>query len=61
MLFGSSVPSYTTSACWVLHRRLLAHAERCSWWVTDIYCADKNFNDIMALDAVQKLGILYAH
>jgi tetratricopeptide (TPR) repeat protein len=60
MLVGFLVPSYTTNAYWILQRRLLAHSERCSWWIRDINGADKNFNDIMALDAVQRLGLLYA-
>ena len=33
MVIGSSVPMNTTDAYWTLQRRLLPHAEQCSWWM----------------------------
>jgi tetratricopeptide (TPR) repeat protein len=59
MIVGSLVPKTTEKAYWVLQQRLLAHAERCSWWMSEIYGANKSFNDIMAPGAVHAIGMLY--
>ena len=59
MVVGSLVPSDTNKGYWVLQRRLLPHAERCSWWVVEIYSAEWRFDDAMAMDAMDMLGDLY--
>src|SRR5204863_296994 len=41
-------------------RRLLPHAERCSWWIGEIYGVGRTFDDIRAIDAMHMLGLLYA-
>ena len=60
MVVGSSVPGSTSRNYWVLQRRLLAHAERCSWWIGEIYGVGQSFDDIMAIDAMHMLCLLYA-
>ncbi|KAK3935396.1 hypothetical protein QBC46DRAFT_397584 [Diplogelasinospora grovesii] len=37
MVVGLSVTGSTSKDYWVLQRRLLPHAERCSWWIEEIY------------------------
>ncbi|KAM7209870.1 HET domain containing protein [Rhypophila decipiens] len=60
MVVGLSVPSSTTKDYWIIQRRLLPHAERCSWWMAEIYKARHSFDDTGAIDAMTMLGILYA-
>ena len=60
MVVGLSVPSSTIKDYWVAQRRLLPHAERCSWWIAEIYKALRSFDDTRAIDAMHMLGILYA-
>ena len=60
MVVGLSVPSSTSKDYWVLQRRLLPHAERCSWWIGEIYGVGRSFDDITAIDAMHMLGDLYA-
>ncbi|KAK3933659.1 hypothetical protein QBC46DRAFT_275340, partial [Diplogelasinospora grovesii] len=59
MVVGSSVPSSTSKDYWVLQRRLLPHAERCSWWIGEIYGVGRSFDDIMTINAMHMLGALY--
>ena len=60
MVVGSSVPSSTSKDYWVVQRRLLPHAERCSWWIGEIYGGRRSFDDITTIDAMHMLGTLYA-
>jgi tetratricopeptide (TPR) repeat protein len=60
MVVGSSVPSSTSKDYWVVQRRLLPHAERCSWWIGEIYKAGRSLDDRRAIDAMHMLGLLYA-
>jgi tetratricopeptide (TPR) repeat protein len=60
MAVGSSVPSSTSKDYWVVQRRLLPHAERCSWWIGEIYRGGRRFDDITTIDAMHMLGLLYA-
>src|SRR4051812_34454282 len=59
MVVGSSVPSRTSKDFWVVQRRLLPHAERCSRWIGEIYRAGQSFDGTMAIDAIYSLGNLY--
>ncbi|KAM7211415.1 hypothetical protein V8F06_013193, partial [Rhypophila decipiens] len=59
MVAGLSVPSRTIKDYWVIQRRLLPHAERCSWWIAEIYKARRSFADTGAIDAMHMLGLLY--
>jgi tetratricopeptide (TPR) repeat protein len=62
MVIGSLVPDPSTSKDhWVVQRRLLPHAERCSWWIAEIYKAKRSIDDIEAIGAMNSLGILYAN
>ncbi|KAK4031668.1 hypothetical protein C8A01DRAFT_51327 [Parachaetomium inaequale] len=60
MVVGSSVPSSTSKDYWVVQRRLLPHAERCSWWIGEIYGVGRSFDDTAAIDAMHMLGDLYS-
>ena len=60
LLVGFSVPSRTTKDYWVVLRRLLPHAERCSWWIGEIYREGRSFDDKTVLGAMNRLGYLYA-
>ncbi|KAL2016677.1 hypothetical protein VTK56DRAFT_3179 [Thermocarpiscus australiensis] len=60
MVVGSSVPSSTSKDYWVVQRRLIPHAERCSWWIGEIYRAGRSFDDTTAIGAMHWLGVLYA-
>ena len=60
MVVGFSVPSSTSKDYWMLQRRLLPHAERCSWWMGEICGAEWNFDDTITTDAIHMLGHLYA-
>jgi tetratricopeptide (TPR) repeat protein len=60
MVVGLSVPRRTSKDYWVVQRRLLPHAERCSWWIAEIYKAGRSFDDTTAIDAMHMLGLLYA-
>ncbi|KAK5653385.1 hypothetical protein OQA88_8870 [Cercophora sp. LCS_1] len=59
MVVGLSVPSSTSKEYWVVQRRLLPHAERCSWWIAEIYKPRRSFDDTRAIDAMHMLGNLY--
>ncbi|KAK4100763.1 hypothetical protein N658DRAFT_94706 [Parathielavia hyrcaniae] len=59
IVVGSSVPSSTSKDYWVVQRRLLPHAERCLWWIGEMYKAGRAFDDTRAIDAMQMLGLLY--
>ncbi|KAK4206258.1 P-loop containing nucleoside triphosphate hydrolase protein, partial [Rhypophila decipiens] len=59
MVVGLSVPSSTTKDYWIIQRRLLPHAERCSWWIAEMYNARRIFDDSRAIDAMHMLGNLY--
>ncbi len=58
MVIGSSVPIKTTDAYWVLQRRLLPHAEQCSWWMGQICDSQWSVEEAL-MDAMHMLGILY--
>ena len=60
MVVGLSVPSCTSKNYWVVQRRLLPHAERCSWWIAEMYKAGRSFDDRRAIKAMHMLGNLYA-
>src|SRR5437762_4690933 len=60
MVVGLSVPSSTSKDYWVMQRRLLPHAERCSWWIGEIYRVGRSFDDITAMNAMHMLGDLYS-
>ncbi|KAM7213696.1 hypothetical protein V8F06_010895, partial [Rhypophila decipiens] len=60
MVVGLSVPSSTIKDYWIMQRRLLPHAERCSWWMAEIYKVRHSFDDTGAIDAMNMLGNLYA-
>ncbi|KAH6633953.1 hypothetical protein B0J18DRAFT_414818 [Chaetomium sp. MPI-SDFR-AT-0129] len=57
-VIGSSVPINTTDADWRLQRRLLPHAEQCSWWMGQISGTEWSMEEAL-LDAMQMLGSLY--
>ncbi len=62
VIVGSMVPSSTTKDYWVLQRRLLLHAEQCSWWIGEIDKANeggRSFVDISVAGAMHNLAILY--
>ncbi len=62
-IVGSMVPSSNTKDYWVLQRRLLLHAEQCSWWMGEIDKANeggRSFVDIPVADAMNSLAILYS-
>jgi len=59
MVIGSSVPMNTTDAYWILQRRLLPHAEQCSWWMGQICDGEWGMEEAL-VDAIQMLGILYS-
>ncbi len=62
MIVGSMVPHITTKGYWVLQRRLLLHAEQCSWWMGKIDKANeggRSFVDIPMVDAMHNLANLY--
>ncbi|VBB78499.1 Putative protein of unknown function [Podospora comata] len=56
---GFSVPDSKTEDYWVLQRRLLPHAERCSWWAGGFRGGESDFEGINTTDATHMLGILY--
>lgn len=60
MVVGLPVPSDTTKGYWVLQRRLLPHAERCAGWIGEIFKAEWALGDVMTINSVHMLGILYA-
>ncbi|KAM7210079.1 Tetratricopeptide repeat domain containing protein [Rhypophila decipiens] len=59
MVVGLSVLSSTIKYYWIIQRRLLPHAERCSWWMAEIHKARRSFDDTRAIDAMHTLGDLY--
>ncbi|KAK3347623.1 hypothetical protein B0H65DRAFT_424197, partial [Neurospora tetraspora] len=59
MLIGFSVSDCTTKNYWVLQRRLLPHAERCSWWMGELEGGEYNIADITIDHATHSLGNLY--
>jgi hypothetical protein len=59
MVIGMSVPMSTTNSYWLLQRRLLAHAERCSWWMGDLDGDEWGMEEAL-MEAVHMLGLLYA-
>jgi hypothetical protein len=50
---------FTSKDNWVAQRRLLPHAERCSWWIAEIYKAGRSYDDATSMDAMHILGNLY--
>ncbi|KAK4233637.1 acyl transferase/acyl hydrolase/lysophospholipase [Achaetomium macrosporum] len=60
MVIGSLVPMNTTEAYWILQRRLLPHAERCSWWMGQICGSEWSLDEASVINAVHSLGVLYA-
>ncbi|KAK3896647.1 acyl transferase/acyl hydrolase/lysophospholipase, partial [Staphylotrichum tortipilum] len=60
MVIGSSLPMNTTDAYWILQRRLLPHAEQCSWWMGQICDSEWGVEEAL-VDAIHMLGILYAN
>ncbi|SPQ22632.1 1f99ae8a-4da0-4fc0-93be-a6c3ebe73771 [Thermothielavioides terrestris] len=60
MVVGSSVPSSTKKDYWVGQRRLLPHAERCSYWIGEICGMGRSFEDAAAIHAMRMLGLLYS-
>jgi tetratricopeptide (TPR) repeat protein len=58
---GFLVPDQDSRDSWVVHRRLLPHAERCSWWIGEIYKEGWSFDDTTSLDAIHNLGNLFNH
>ncbi|KAK0741192.1 hypothetical protein B0T18DRAFT_419659 [Schizothecium vesticola] len=59
MVIGSSLPLHTSKDYWVLERRLLPHAERCSRWMGEMYGLGWGFNDPRNIDATLGFGHLY--
>jgi hypothetical protein len=59
MVIGMSVPRSTTNSYWLLQRRLLAHAERCSWWMGELDGDDCGMEEAL-MAVVHMLGPLYA-
>ena len=59
-IVGSSVPMSTSKDYWVLQRRLLAHVERCPWWMEEIYGLRWNLDDMVVIDSIHNLGLLYS-
>ena len=50
----------TSMDYWVLQRRLLAHMERLSWWMEEMYRRRWNLHDIVVIDSIHRLGLLYS-
>jgi tetratricopeptide (TPR) repeat protein len=59
MLVGLAVPDTTEKEFWVLRRRLIPHAERCSRRLGELGVADSNFDSATAADSIHNLGILF--
>ncbi|KAK4170949.1 hypothetical protein QBC36DRAFT_295822 [Triangularia setosa] len=59
MVVGFSVPDSATKDYWVLQRRLLPHAERCSWWAEGFRGGECDFEGINITNATHILGNLY--
>jgi tetratricopeptide (TPR) repeat protein len=60
IVVGMSVPMSTTDSYWILQRRLLAHAERCSWWIGQLRGDEWGMEEVL-MDAIHGLGILYVN
>jgi hypothetical protein len=67
-LVGWAVPDLKTEQDWVLQRRLLPHADRCSYWILveieSFYSIERHFDRESAVEmlvATHRLGNLYVH
>ncbi|KAI3332970.1 FabD/lysophospholipase-like protein [Ustulina deusta] len=60
MLIGFSVRGPADHDSWIIQRRRLAHAERCSWWLKEVVGDTYNVDDVTTISrAMNNLGNLY--